>query len=148
VVDGLRPPALDEVGLVQAVRRHVARLGDLEPARSSPVKLPVVVVRAPADLPPLPAAAEVAAYRITTEAITNVLRHASARHCSVDIVLDDTLRLEVSDDGRGMDWPGCEGVGLTSMRERAAELGGRCEVDSAAGTGTRVRVYLPIGGKS
>jgi signal transduction histidine kinase len=97
--------------------------------------------------PPLPAAVEVAAYRIVQEALTNVVRHAHASECVVRLALDETvetLRLEIRDDGRGLPSERGRGVGVASMRERAAELGGECVVESfSAVGGTRVRASLP-----
>ena len=136
-VHALRPPALDELGLVPALRETAAQY-DQGSFRIS--------VEAPEDLPPLPAAVEVAAYHIAQEAITNVVRHAEARSCLVRLDLDDEvglLRLEVEDDGRGIGPERGTGVGLSSMRERAEELGGTCEIESVATGGTRVRVELP-----
>ena len=136
-VHALRPPVLDELGLVPALRETAVQYGGnaLE-----------VCVRAPEDLPPLPAAVEVAAYRIAQEAMTNVVRHAGARHCRVDLSLEGesgSLSLRVEDDGRGPG--GGPGVGLSSMRERAEELGGTCTVErSAGGTGTTVVATLPL----
>jgi signal transduction histidine kinase len=89
---------------------------------------------------------EVAAYRIALEAVTNVVRHAEARNCLVRLALDEengALRLEVEDDGRGIGEDYRAGVGLTSMRERAEELGGSCEVEVIPSGGTRVRALLP-----
>jgi signal transduction histidine kinase len=103
-----------------------------------------VVVDAPGRLPPLPAAVEVAAYRITQEALTNVARHAHASACHIHLTLDDSIHLEISDDGVGLPARRPAGVGLNAMRERAAELGGACVVESAASGGTRVRISLPI----
>jgi signal transduction histidine kinase len=135
VVYELRPPALDELGLVGALREQAARLGDASGLKVS--------VEAPDDLPPLPAAVEVAAYRIATEALTNVSRHAHARHCSIQIALNGGLLLEVGDDGRGIG-DGPAGVGLSSMRERAAEVGGSFTAEAKAGGGTLVRARLPL----
>ena len=95
----------------------------------------------PDGLPPLPAAIEVAAYRIATEALTNTLRHSHASHATVRLACDDALLVEVVDDGApDGDWTA--GVGIRSMLERAAELGGRCEAEPSA-SGGRVRVTLP-----
>ena len=116
LVYDLRPPSLDELGLVAALRAHAANL-------QSRVE---VVIDAPAALPPLSAAVEVAAFRIAQEALTNVVRHAQARRCELRLVLDDDLRLEISDDGIGLPAVPRAGVGLTSMRERAEEVGGMC----------------------
>ena len=90
LVYDLRPPALDQLGLVGALQEHGARSAgnDLD-----------VQVRVPDDLQPLPAAVEVAAYRIATEALTNVVRHAHARHCTIWLCLADALYLAVDDDG-------------------------------------------------
>ncbi len=133
VVYELRPPALDELGLVGALRELAARLSTGDGLSVS--------VDAP-DLPALPAAVEVAAYRIATEALTNVSRHAGAHSCRVAISLDRDLVVEIADDGRGIAGP--PGVGLTSMRERAAELGGTLSAERPAGGGTLVRAGLPI----
>ncbi len=134
-VYALRPPALDEFGLVPVLRETAAQYGQSGPNIS---------VEAPESLPPLPAAVEVAAYRIAGEAMNNAVRHAEARACTVSIALDgDTLRLEVSDDGRGIAEDHRPGVGLRSMRERAEELGGSCEISSRPGGGTCVSARLP-----
>jgi nitrate/nitrite-specific signal transduction histidine kinase len=106
---------------------------------------PGIRVEAPENLPPLPAAVEVAVYRIVGEAITNVVRHAEARTCVVCITLDKgALRLDVSDDGVGIGRDRGAGVGLSSMRERAEELGGACTVEPGSGGGTRVSARLPL----
>lgn len=134
-VHALRPPILDELGLIPALRETAAHFGR------------GFSVEAPDDLPPFPAAVEVAAYRIAQEAMTNVVRHAAARTCAVSLDLDEeagVLRLLVEDDGRGME-PAVPGVGLHSMRERAEELGGTCVVRPGPAGGTRVHAGLPIG---
>jgi two-component system, NarL family, sensor kinase len=136
VVHGLRPPALDELGLLEALRAHAQQL-DLHGPR--------VEVEAPVALPSLPAAVEVAAYRIVQEALTNVLRHAHATRCRVTLTVGaGVLEVVVDDDGRGIA-PGAPwGVGVTSMRERAAELGGEAAVAARPGGGTRVQARLPL----
>ena len=135
LVYALRPPALDDLGLAGALQAHAAQY------RRSPMQ---VTIEAP-ELPPLPAAVEVAAYRIALEAITNAARHAEARTCRVQLRLEeDALWLEVTDDGRGIG-PECgAGVGLASMRERAAELGGSVEIEARPEGGTRVRARLSL----
>ena len=96
-------------------------------------------------MPPLPAAVEVAAFRIAQEALTNVARHAEAHAAPRStIAIGETLRLEVSDDGRGAAPDALAGVGSTSMRERATELGGRFEISRPPAGGTRLRVQLPM----
>ncbi|MEU6147105.1 histidine kinase [Streptomyces sp. NPDC047081] len=138
LVDGLRPPDLDQLGLLGALRERAALLS----WRADGVPLQVRI-RAPERLPALPAAVEVAAYRIAVEALTNAARHARASKVDLRIEIGDGLRLEVCDDGRPTaeetEWQ--PGVGITSMQERAAELGGRC----VAGQG-RVTATLPLGG--
>ena len=137
VVYTLRPSALDDLGLLGAIRETAAQYG----ARGLSIS-----TEAPEVLPPLPAAVEVAAYRIVQEALTNIVRHAHAREGVIRLKLDEgagTLRLEISDDGRGLSSGRGRGVGIASMRERAAELGGDCVVESLSAGGTRVRASLP-----
>jgi signal transduction histidine kinase len=132
LVNDLRPPALDELGLVDALRRQAEEI-------SGPVR---VAVDAPAALPPLPAAVEVAAYRIALEGLTNAVRHAGASHVDLRIEMNGALQVSVSDDGGNRaGWR--PGVGLTSMRERAAELGGDVQVGPEPGGG-RVVARLPL----
>ena len=142
VVYELRPPALDELGLVGALREQGLRLSGHDVTGESDL---TVRVDAPEMLPTLPAAVEVAAYRIATEALTNVVRHASARRCTVRLSVNEHLEIEVSDDGSGIG-KSIPGVGLSSMRERADELGGSCSVAAANGGGTVVRAELPLAG--
>jgi len=87
---------------------------------------------------------EVAAYRIVQEALTNVSRHAQARECRVRFSTGDKLELEITDDGIGLPKDRRIGVGLSSMRERAAELGGTCAVEPIGPAGTRVLARLPL----
>lgn len=138
LVEGLRPPALDELGLVGAIRQHVATLHS---ASGSPLPVAVVV---PSPLPPLSAATEVAAYRIVVEALTNVVRHSGAGSASVDLsVRDGALVLAVRDDGRS-DGAWEPGVGITSMRERSLQVGGSLSV-SAGADGGSVEARIPLG---
>jgi two-component system NarL family sensor kinase len=137
IVYGLRPPALDELGLVAALGEDSARFSSAGPG-------PLVSIEAPADLPPLPAAVEVAAYRIAREAITNAARHSGASTCTVRITLNAGLDLEITDDGRGLPPDFHPGVGVNSMRERTQELGGSFTIDNVAPTGTTVRAHLPL----
>jgi len=142
LVYGLRPPALDDLGLLGTLRESAAQYG---------AKGLNVSVGGPEKLPPLSAAVEVAAYRIAQEALTNVVRHAGASTCTISLAIEDegVLCLEVRDDGRGI--PDFQenssvraGVGLTSMRERAGELGGSLLVEPLTEGGTRVRARLPL----
>ena len=135
----LRPPALDALGLVGALRSHAASHQRVQ-----------ITVDAPQPLPPLPAAVEIAAYRIVLEALHNVISHAEATSCRVMLQAErdpEALRVQVIDDGRGMPTNAPVGVGLQSMRERAAELGGTCVVRSADGGGTMVQAVLPLSGR-
>jgi signal transduction histidine kinase len=92
---------------------------------------------------PLPAALELAAYRIVQEALTNVARHAGAGRATVRLVVDDQLTIEVTDDGRGGEAPA--GNGIRGMRERAAALGGTVEAGPGPDGGFRVVAHLPLG---
>jgi two-component system NarL family sensor kinase len=133
----LRPPALDDLGLIGALTQHAASC-------SSAAGLQVSIDAGPG-LPALPAAVEVAAYRIAAEAVTNVTRHAGARFAHVRLAADDgMLRVEVTDDGRGVSPAHRAGVGLTSMRERAEELGGSCTLTPRPGGGSIVSARLPL----
>ena len=153
VVYELRPPALDELGLAGAVQSQAARWSGTADKQKSvnresgeaPLQ---VIVETPETLPPLPAAVEVAAYRIIQEALANVAHHAQAENCTVRLAMvgSSNLIVEVIDDGLGLNGRGREnGLGLLSMRERAEELGGRCTISSLPEGGTRVRATLPIG---
>jgi signal transduction histidine kinase len=102
----------------------------------------VTVMAAP--LPPLPAAVEVAAYRIVTEAVANAVRHARPTACNVSLAANDgELHITVADDGQGIAADATAGVGLASMSERASEVGGRLTIDSSR-VGTIVTAVLPI----
>jgi signal transduction histidine kinase len=137
LIHGLRPPVLDDLGLVAALRALAASFGPAAPE---------IAVEAPTSLPPLPAATEVAVYRIAQEALTNAVRHAAARHCVIGLSYDEALRLSIRDDGRGLRPGRAAGVGLASMRERAEELGGSCRVSSSEDGGTVVEASLPLKG--
>ena len=141
LVADLRPTTLEELGLAEALRQYA----DTVTQRSEGVLK--VRVELPDWLPPLPSAAEVAAYRIVLEAVTNVARHADATQCTVTVtVTDGSLFLAVTDNGCGMP-PArqAQGLGLRSMAERAAELGGSCTVGAARDQGTRVTAVIPLG---
>jgi signal transduction histidine kinase len=134
LVEALRPPALDELGLLGAVRSRAAALaGDvtIEVSGSEPATA-------------LPAAIETAAYRVVVEAMTNAVRHSGAAHCEVLIMVDDdAVEVVVRDDGHGLLADRKPGVGLRSMQERAAEVGGTLSVTSAA-EGTVIAARLPL----
>jgi signal transduction histidine kinase len=137
VVYGLRPPVLDQLGLVRAVEEHAAAIV------ASPLR---IAIRSTGELQSLPAAAEVATYLITMEALTNVVHHARATTCNIDLhASSDAVVLEVVDDGCGMMAGSPHGLGLTSMRERAEELGGTVVITTSVDGGTRVAASIPLG---
>ncbi len=140
LVYALRPPALDELGLIPALQEQVLLYSD---QGSHEIH---IGLEAPEYLPPLPAAVEVAIFRIVQEALTNVVRHSQASRCIVRLVLHEherLLELKIEDNGCGFAPPRNMGVGFASMRERAEELGGTCEVKQGPTGGTCVRVRLP-----
>jgi two-component system NarL family sensor kinase len=134
LVDGLRPIILDHLGLDAAVREMVSGLGG--GVRTN--------LHCALGTERLPAAVEVAAYRIVSEALTNVVRHAGASVCHVRIWLDGDVHVEVRDNGRGLPPNYRPGMGLTSMRERCAELGGTASITPNVPIGTQVICRLPI----
>jgi two-component system NarL family sensor kinase len=136
LVHGLRPPALDDLGLVGALEALGERLREGGPA------IAVVCGGSTIDLP---AAVEVAVFRIAQESLTNAVRHAGAAHVELSLTVEDrTVVLDVSDDGCGLQPSRVAGVGLASMRERAAEVGGSVEIGTAVPHGTRVTARLPV----
>lgn len=139
---GLRPPALEGLGLLGAIREHIATCGGTN-GQSSGGRL-TIVLDAPAELPALPAAVDVAAYRIVCESLTNVSRHANASNCTVKISVDGPLRIDVTDDGDGLPARRDGGIGLGSMRERTAELGGEFRAERLHTGGTRICAELPL----
>lgn len=139
LVHDLRPAPLDELGLIGAITKLAER--DATTSRL------VVSVDLTETVPPLSAAVEVAAFRIAQEAFSNVERHARARCCRITLsTIGQSLRLEVADDGQGLERSARPGVGMRSMRERAEELGGSFTVDRAPEGGTRVTAIIPVGG--
>ncbi|WP_323742764.1 sensor histidine kinase [Nocardioides islandensis] len=137
IVDGLGSPALDELGLGEAVRIRAAQT--TRRADGAPLRVTVDA----GELPELSPAVSQAAYRILTEALTNVVRHSSGSSVQVRLgVGQGALRCEVVDDGvsRG---PWRPGVGIAGMRERVAELGGACEAGPGPRGGT-VRFCVPL----
>ena len=134
VVHSLRPPALDDLGVVAAITAHVRRLGE-----AGAIDIEVE----DQELPDLPAAVEVALFRIAVEGVTNMVRHAEARTCRVRLgAVDGLAYVEVVDDGAsGQAW--MPGVGTVAMRERVAELGGTLEI-GPTGEGGRLRASFPL----
>lgn len=136
LVYDMRPPALDELGLVGALHQQLALV---RTSTGRPMQLTVEAD----DLPPLPASVEVAAYRIATEAVTNAARHSGTDQARLELEhVGDDLVVTVRDAGTSSD-PWAPGVGVSSMRERSAEVGGTIEITNG-GTGSTVRARLPI----
>jgi two-component system sensor histidine kinase UhpB len=134
----LRPEALDDLGLINALialSTRAARQGDLQIER-----------HLSEELPPLSSEQELVIYRVAQEALTNVLRHAEASHCVIELRSNDgRIDLTVSDDGRGM--PSIiegEAIGIEGMRERALLAGGSLAVEPGDGAGTIVRLSVPL----
>jgi signal transduction histidine kinase len=131
----LRPPALDELGLAGAIQSFI----DREFSHYPQIKFEVN-----SELPTLPAAFEVAIYRITIEALTNIERHANARQATILISQNNNeLLLKIYDDGSGLQDGYRAGVGMASMRERAEELGGKFSI-SSEGKGLHLKAILPL----
>jgi signal transduction histidine kinase len=143
VVDDLRPRALDQLGLVCAIQENITAFNSSRAADDVTLQ---VEVHTDGPLGSLPAAVEVAAYRIATEAVTNAARHGAARRCEVSLHVEtDALVVEVRDDGIGLPAQYVPGVGLNSMRERAAELGGSFSATRVPEGGTVIKARLPFG---
>jgi signal transduction histidine kinase len=140
LVYDLRPPALDELGLLATIRSHIPQL-------VADQRELMITVEAPNELPKLSAAVEVAAYRIAQEAVLNVIKHAGAHYCTLRLLIlsgGSGLQIEVIDDGVGLPQPVTSGVGLQSMRERAEELGGLFVAKNRPSRGAQIRVQLPL----
>jgi signal transduction histidine kinase len=138
LVFDLRPPALDELGLIGAIYEYTRQIVSQDGFQ--------IRVDTPKDLPPLPAAVEVAAYRIVLEALANFVRHSQGSNCQVTVTkTGNELQVEVRDDGLGLPKDVQPGVGLNSMCERAAELSGTCVIEALPVKGTRVLARLPLG---
>lgn len=140
---GLRPPALDMLGLVPALESHARKVGEFEGL--------MIDIEADDVAGLLDAPAELALYRIVQEALSNVARHARAKHVRITVrYRADRIVAVVDDDGRGFDPEDMEaqpdrGLGLFGMEERAAYIGGRVDVRSERGKGTHVRIEIPVG---
>lgn len=134
ICEGLRPGELAELGLVSALEVASDRLGSLGGPR---------ITVSGDSLPPLPPAVEVAAFRLSMEAMTNAVRHSQARQVVVRLRDVDGLDLMITDDGQGMR-DATAGVGLRAMKERAEELGGWARVEDRSDGGTRVHAWFPL----
>lgn len=132
----LRPPTLDDLGLVGALQQSAARY------ESETLRFTFEI---PEPLPELPAAVETAVYRISQEAMTNIVRHAQASQATIRLTCSGNhLVVAICDNGKGLSATDQTGIGLQSMRERAAELNGRYLIESLPGGGTKVEARLPL----
>lgn len=146
IARGLRPPALEDVGVVAAMRGHVRGLRE-----TTEIEVTLEEEEAAAALEAgLGEAEKLALYRVVQEALSNAVRHSDAERIVVRLGIDrERIRVEIVDDGRGFDRRAVEedegrGLGLIGMRERAALVGGTFEVETEPGSGTRVRVEIPL----
>jgi signal transduction histidine kinase len=145
LTDEIRPSALEQFGLVEAIRLHAMNLSSR--VTGAEVGELRIDVDADGDLSSLAVPVRVAVYRIICEALTNTARHSQARTCVVRLRLDGDLSVEIVDDGIGIpdgEGTSCFGVGLRSMRERAAELGGMWAIEPGIPGGTRVAATFPV----
>ena len=138
IVYGLRPSALDELGLAGALRDQADRFQRQAPALAISLDAPIK------GLGGLPPVVEMACYRIVTEALANVARHAHATRCAVRFRLDHRVHVDVRDNGTGLPAHWRAGVGIASMRERVSELGGELVIEPRRPHGTRVAARLPV----
>jgi signal transduction histidine kinase len=151
LVYDLRPPTLDEMGLIGAVHERIKELSILTKTEDGGKM--AFVLHAPCELPALPAAVEVAAYRIITEAIVNIVRHSEAKNCKIDLNFlknsqETGLQINIHDNGKGYrpvkERSDKGGIGVDSMRERATELGGSFRIEKGKENGTNISVFLPV----
>ena len=139
IARGLRPPSLDDLGLVPAMRQLVSTAQDRQDGRTVELNLSGDPRRLPSDC-------ELGLYRIAQEALNNADKHAGGRSIRVCLSFThDGVVLAVSDDGRGFVRDDTDrSLGLAGMRERASLMGGELGVESAPGRGTTVRATVPI----
>lgn len=135
LVYGLRPPALDDHGLIGAIRLLIAKF------ESSKLK---ISISDPETIPGLPAAVEVAVYRIIQEALTNIFKHSKASECQIILEIENFLELSIWDNGQGFSPTRKSGVGLISMRERTEEIGGQFKIKTGNYGGTRINVRFSL----
>jgi signal transduction histidine kinase len=138
LVTDLRTPAIHSMGLLAALAEQSRRFQQASAGRLQ------IKIEAPARLPALPERVELAAFRIASEALTNIAKHAQARSCVMRVRVDGDLRLDIVDDGIGIPGRSRAGIGLASMRGRAQDLGGECTIARCGTRGTHVAVRLPF----
>ena len=136
----LRPPALDDLGLVDALEWHTSEYEK---------RTGIVCVFSRTTVPQLDRSVALTVFRVVQEALTNAARHSGAGHVKVELRLrGDSLEATIEDNGRGFE-PGAESdqdsLGLVGMRERAGLVGGELKIASRPGAGTRVRLRVPLG---
>jgi signal transduction histidine kinase len=133
----LRPSMLDDLGLIPALEWQAR-----EVSRRSGIKVKVTDENVPESLPD---AVRTGIYRIVQEALHNIARHSGAKNANITVRHEqDSIVLSVEDDGSGFDPKRTRGLGLVGMEERVKQLGGRMDVQSSPGKGTRLRVTLPL----
>lgn len=138
LIGGLRPPALDELGIVEAIESLVA---------DARIEVPAIEFRH--DLPGLrlPPALETTIFRIVQESLSNIRKHAGASTASVSVMrAGGVVTVRVMDDGRGFDPASvpAERFGLEGIRQRSRLFKGTCRIDSAPGRGTTIEASLPV----
>jgi signal transduction histidine kinase len=146
LVFDLRPSALDGTGLAGALRNQAARFEEASGGRLR------IRVETPSHLGALPAALEVAVYRIASEALANIARHSQARTCTIRLTAHpraadsdrDYLQVDITDDGVGLPARPRAGIGLASMRDRARQFGGEFCSYSVEPHGTRLWIRLAL----
>ncbi|HEV2778474.1 MAG TPA: histidine kinase [Actinophytocola sp.] len=147
LTDEIRPNALHQLDLIEAIRLHAMALSSrVSGAGGEQLR---IEVHTRGDLSSLTPRVRMAVYRIICEALTNTAKHSHARSCVVSIRLDGDLEVEVVDDGIGIPGgaaPPWSGIGLRSMRDRAVELGGEWAVEPGARGGTRIAATFPVHG--
>lgn len=136
IVYALRPPVLDEFGLIYAIIEQIEKLK----RAGNQIE---INFEAPESVPELPAAVEAAIYRIVQEAVTNVVKHSKAKNCWIKLWINRDIFIEIVDDGVGIKSER-KGIGLHSMKERAEELGGRCSIKDHSDRGTIVSTRIPL----
>jgi len=145
LINDLRPTLLDSLGLAPAIQRYIETW--LEPVGIDASVKTAFSIRLPSEI-------EVALFRITQEAINNIIKHSEAKHAAIDLECDaEVCTLRIQDDGVGFDTGEItridkrgRGVGVFSMKERVALVGGSCTIQSRPGEGTQITVEVPLPG--